>query len=100
MRERIEMALRLLPWAPEGAAIARLQQADFGFETTLAGRGHLNLIRGLKRRGYEVHFFYLWLPSVELAISRVKERVLRGGHEIETRPFVGGRAVVVPKIPE
>jgi predicted ABC-type ATPase len=58
------------------------QQADFGFVTTLAGRGHLNLIRGLKRRGYEVHFFYLWLPSVELAISRVKERVLRGGHDI------------------
>jgi predicted ABC-type ATPase len=52
------------------------QHADFGFETTLAGRGHLNLIRDLKRRGYEVHFFYLWLPSVELAIARVKERVL------------------------
>jgi hypothetical protein len=30
------------------------QHADFGFETTPAGRGHLNLIRDLKRRGYEV----------------------------------------------
>lgn len=58
------------------------QHADFGFETTLAGRGHLNLIRDLKQRGYEVHLFYLWLPSAELAISRVKERVLRGGHDI------------------
>jgi len=28
------------------------RHADFGFETTLAGRGHLNLIRDLKRRGY------------------------------------------------
>jgi predicted ABC-type ATPase len=65
------------------------QPADFGFETTLAGRGHRNLIRGLKRRGYEVHFFYLWLPSVELATSRVRERVLRGGHDIP-RMFYGG----------
>jgi predicted ABC-type ATPase len=44
--------------------------------------GASDLIRDLKRRGYEVHSFFLWLPSVELAISRVKERVLRGGHDI------------------
>jgi predicted ABC-type ATPase len=36
----------------------------------------------LKEQDYELHFFYLWLPSVDLAISRVKERVLRGGHDI------------------
>jgi len=29
-----------------------------------------------------VHLYYLWLPSVELAISRVKERISRGGHGI------------------
>jgi len=39
---------------------------------TVAGRGHLNLIRDLKRRGNKVRFFYLWLPSVELATSRVR----------------------------
>ena len=39
------------------------QHADFGFETTPAGREHLNLIRDLKRRGYEVHFFYHWPPG-------------------------------------
>ena len=75
------IAAQLSPKAPERVAILAGRQmleeieafaeqgADFGFETTLAGRGHLNLIRDLKRRGYEVHFFYLWLPSVELAIS-------------------------------
>jgi predicted ABC-type ATPase len=55
---------------------------DFGFETTLSGRSHLNVIRGLKQRGYEVHVFYLWLPSVELALSRVRGRVLQGGHDV------------------
>lgn len=55
---------------------------DFGFETTLSGRGHLNLIRNLKGRGYEVHFFFLWVPTVELALSRVRGRVLEGGHDV------------------
>jgi predicted ABC-type ATPase len=55
---------------------------DFGFETTLSGKGHLNVVRGLKRRGYGVHIFYLWVPSVELTLARIEERVLRGGHDV------------------
>jgi len=55
---------------------------DFGFETTLSGKGHLQVVRGLKRRGYEVHIFYLWVPSPELTLARIKERVLRGGHDV------------------
>ncbi|MGB6595827.1 MAG: AAA family ATPase [Candidatus Acidiferrum sp.] len=55
---------------------------DFGFETTLSGKGHLQVVRGLKRRGYEVHIFYLWVPSAELTLARIKERVLRGGHDV------------------
>ena len=56
--------------------------ADFGFETTLSGRGHLGVIRRLKEHGYQVHFFYLWMPSVELGLARIRERVLRGGHDV------------------
>ena len=56
--------------------------ADFGFETTLSGRSYLNLIRELKRVGYQVHFFFLWLPTVELALSRIKDRVSLGGHDV------------------
>ena len=55
---------------------------DFGFETTLSGKGHLRVVRGLKRRGYDVHIFYLWVPSAELTLARIKERVLRGGHDV------------------
>ncbi len=68
---------------------------DFGFETTLSGRSHLRLIRGLKRLGYAVHFYFLWVPTVGLALNRVKGRVLEGGHDIPeavvTRRF--GRSV-------
>lgn len=55
---------------------------DFGFETTLSGRSYLRLIGGLKRRGYAVHFYFLWVPTVSLALSRIKGRVLEGGHDI------------------
>jgi predicted ABC-type ATPase len=55
---------------------------DFGFETTLSGKGHKQVVRGLKERGYEVHIFYLWVPSAELTLARIKERVLRGGHDV------------------
>ena len=36
---------------------------DFGFETTLAGRGYLRLIRRLKATGWRVELIYLALPT-------------------------------------
>ena len=62
-------------------ALARTR-VDFGFETTLAGRGYTSLLRRLKASGYRIHVFFLWLPSVEMALARVRERVLAGGHSI------------------
>ena len=29
-----------------------------------------------------MHLFFLWVESVDLASSRVQERVLRGGHDV------------------
>jgi predicted ABC-type ATPase len=40
------------------------------------------MIRHLKKRAYEVHFFFLWVPSVDLALKRVRARVLEGGHDV------------------
>jgi predicted ABC-type ATPase len=55
---------------------------SFGFETTLSGRSHLGLIRDLKKQSYDVHFFFLWIPTVNLALTRVRARVLAGGHNV------------------
>ena len=55
---------------------------DFGFETTLAGRGYLRLIRRLQAAGWRVELIYLALPSAEMAKLRVAERVSHGGHDI------------------
>lgn len=84
----------LSPFAPGTAAIEAgrimlgkigelsAQRHTFAFETTLSGRGYLALFKRLKAAGYKIHVIFLWLPRVELAIRRVKERVHRGGHSV------------------
>ncbi len=57
--------------------------ADFAFETTLASRSLAPWIKRLRReRRYRFHLFYLWLPSVEMALARVSGRVRAGGHAV------------------
>jgi predicted ABC-type ATPase len=58
------------------------RRVSFAFETTLSGRGHLRLIRQLKKQDYRVHFFFLWVDTLDIAVARVKERVLKGGHDV------------------
>lgn len=58
------------------------RQADFAVETTLATRSLLQIVRQAKARGYETTVLYFWLNSPELAIQRVRERVVSGGHNI------------------
>ncbi|OGR85261.1 MAG: hypothetical protein A3J74_06145 [Elusimicrobia bacterium RIFCSPHIGHO2_02_FULL_57_9] len=40
------------------------------------------MFRKLQAQGYRIHLFYLWLPSIQLAIQRVRDRVQRGGHSV------------------
>jgi predicted ABC-type ATPase len=58
----------------------RKARADFGFETTLAGRNYLHLLEEMKQDGYCVSLFFLWLPNPDMAVSRVALRVSEGGH--------------------
>jgi predicted ABC-type ATPase len=58
------------------------QKVDFGFETTLSGKSYARMIDDWKKQGYIFHLIYLWLPSAEMALDRVKDRVRRGGHNI------------------
>lgn len=55
---------------------------DFAFETTLAGRTYLRLVKQLRRDRWRVELIYLALPSVEMSKLRVAERVAHGGHNI------------------
>ncbi len=88
------IALGLSGLRPETAAIAagrvmlsRLKllarrRADFAFETTLASRSFAPWLDTLRASDYKAHLAFLSLPSVDLALSRVAERVRLGGHDV------------------
>ena len=88
------IAAGLSPFFPEAAAIRAgrlmLQEIsnqakggkNFAFETTLAGRGYLKMIRQWRSDGYMVKLLFLSLATPEEAISRVRLRVAQGGHNI------------------
>ena len=61
------------------------EKQDFGFESTLAGKSYVPLIKKSKQKGYSVHIFFLWVPNVLLAKARIKQRVQNGGHDVPTK---------------
>jgi predicted ABC-type ATPase len=88
------IASGLSPFDPERAALKAgrimLEQihslakrgVDFGFESTLSGKTYVRFLRGMKRGGYSIHIFFLWMNDVELGLERIKLRVRNGGHAI------------------
>lgn len=55
---------------------------NFAFETTLAARSFAPFLRKCQAQSYQVNLIYVWLDTPELAIERVQQRVLAGGHAI------------------
>ena len=68
---------------------------SFAFETTLSGQGYARQIPRWRDQGYRVKLFFLQLPTPGMAIARVAQRVLEGGHdvpeEVIRRRFDAGR---------
>jgi len=58
------------------------RREDFAFETILAGRTYCRQIHGIEIVGYIIRIIYLWLPSPDLALSRIQARVEAGGHSV------------------
>ncbi len=89
-----EIAKGLSPLNPEEVAIdaGRLmlerinfllsKNATFAIETTLATRSYAKLIDRAKHLDYNIFLLFFWLPTPEMAINRVEQRVAAGGHNI------------------
>jgi len=89
-----EIAKGLSPFNPESVAIeaGRLMlqrielllegEESFSIETTLSTRSYVGLIDQAHAKGFEVSLLFFWLPTPEVAISRVAIRVSEGGHNI------------------
>ena len=68
-------------------------RASFAFETTLASRSYVRWLKQLQAAGYEVHLLFLWLPSADMAVARVADRVRAGGHNV-AEPIIRRRYAV------
>jgi predicted ABC-type ATPase len=89
-----EIAKGISPFNPEGAAFAAgrvmlnriselLEQGEsFAFETTLATRSYVSLIKRAQLAGYKVSLLFLALQNSSLALKRVQTRVKEGGHNV------------------
>ena len=89
------IAAGLNPFEPERSAVAAgrlmLRLIDeyvgkgesFAFETTLSGRSYARMIPSWQAKGYWVRLCFLRLPSADMAVTRVRNRVREGGHNVE-----------------
>jgi predicted ABC-type ATPase len=55
---------------------------SISLETTLSGHTVLQRILAAKQTGYDIELRFVALASPELHIMRVRQRVLKGGHDI------------------
>lgn len=89
-----EIARGISPFQPESVAmqagrvmLTRINEllahgVDFAFETTLATRSYVGMLKRAKKNGYFVSLIYFWLNDPQLAVDRVNRRVESGGHYI------------------
>jgi len=74
-------------WEASKIMLGRLDELaekrqDFAFETTLAARSYVPRIEKWRSEGYCFQLYYFWLPSADLAVQRVADRVQQGGHHV------------------
>jgi predicted ABC-type ATPase len=60
------------------------KRISFTQETTLSGRTVLNTAVKARKLGYDISLYYIGLNSSEESISRIANRVKKGGHNIPT----------------
>lgn len=58
------------------------QSTSVVLETTLSGATALNRMRSAKKAGFKIEFHYVSVARIDIAVSRVKERVASGGHDV------------------
>ena len=58
------------------------QKESFAIETTLTGNSEIKLMQEAKEQGYKINLVYVGIDDASLSNNRVKERVLKGGHDV------------------
>jgi predicted ABC-type ATPase len=61
---------------------------DFVVESTLSGKYLKKFFSFLRKRDYSITIIFIFLETPEVCISRIKERVLKGGHFIPDKDVI------------
>ncbi len=84
----------LQPTMPGTSAVAAARQVlasanrhlhngeSFAVETTLSGKGYLQLMLDARKRAFEIVLIYIGTANVEINLARIRDRVLAGGHNV------------------
>jgi predicted ABC-type ATPase len=80
------------------------ERANYALETTLGGETIVDLLLQAADAGLGINVWFIGLDSVELHVTRVRERVARGGHDIARadieRRYVRGRVNLIRLLPK
>jgi predicted ABC-type ATPase len=55
---------------------------NFAIETTLSGKNYLQMMLDARARRFEIELVYIGTENVEINLARIRNRVLRGGHNV------------------
>jgi predicted ABC-type ATPase len=59
-----------------------VKKVSFSVETTLSGNTYLRMMSDARRRGYHTRVIYIGTEDLSINIARVKDRVIKGGHDV------------------
>ncbi len=63
--------------------VAQIKQGEsFLIESTLAGRSFQRIIQRLNEAKYSVTIIFIFLESPRVCVTRIRERVRKGGHDV------------------
>ncbi len=58
------------------------QKNDFAYEGHFTAESSWDLLRQFKENGYQIHFYFFGLETLDLSKERVKQRARSGGHDV------------------
>lgn len=58
------------------------EEIDFCFETLMSHPSKINEIVEAKKNGYKIYFYFICIDDSEVNVSRVENRVEKGGHDV------------------
>ncbi len=67
-------------WRRRGDLIA--EKKSFGLESTLSGKTYERLLLDARAAGFVISLHFLVVPSADVSIRRVAQRVVKGGHHV------------------